>query len=115
MLHGEDTSSAGTITHEDESMLSHTASILMTAYLIAIGRLANLNLLPSAPSYSFDMVGGILEAVAMEIGLKTDEALVIKTEFRSDGDDEPSSVDAYLFFLPDADGLELLLGHLGIS
>jgi chemotaxis protein CheC len=115
MLHSGEGEASKSLTHDGEAMLSHTASILMTAYLIAIGRLANLTILPSATAFSFDMVGGILEAVAMEIGLRTDEALVIRTEFFSEGDDGPSSVDAYLFFLPDAEGLELLLGHLGIS
>lgn len=101
---------------DEEALVTNAATILIAAYLASIGRLADLSVLPGRASMAFDMVGAILEAVAVEIGLTADDALVIRTEFVSDEASEgENSVDAYLFFLPDERSLETLLGRLGVS
>jgi len=56
------------------------------------------------------MLGAILEGVSMQIGLKVDNAILILTRFSTAG----TSVDAALFFLPDPDSLDVMLGRLGI-
>ena len=97
--------------HGDEEALAvHTASILIAAYVSAIGRMADISLLPSAPSFAFDMLGAILQAVTAEVGMKVDTALLILTRFT----EEENTIDAGLFYLPDPDSLEVLLGRLGI-
>ena len=96
---------------DEEALLTHVASILMSAYLAAIGRLADLSLLPARPSSALDMAGALMEAVTSEAALRADVALLLRTRFY----DSETSVDAYLFFLPDPDALELLLGRLGVA
>jgi chemotaxis protein CheC len=100
----------------EEALVGNAASILVAAYLASVGRLADLSILPGRGAFAFDMVGAILDAVAAEIGLVADEAIVIKTEFESD-DAEPGevTVDAYLLFLPDEAGLQALLERLGLA
>jgi chemotaxis protein CheC len=97
-------------------LVGNAASILVSAYLASVGRLADLSVLPGRTSFAFDMVGAILDAVAAEIGLVADEAIVIKTEFESnDAEEDEATVDAYLLFLPDEAGLQALLERLGLA
>jgi chemotaxis protein CheC len=96
---------------DEEALVTHVASILMSAYLAAVGRLADLNLLPARASSALDMAGALMQAVTSAAALHADVALLLRTRFY----DAETSVDAYLFFLPDPDGLELLLGRLGVA
>lgn len=96
---------------DEEALLTHVASILMSAYLAAIGRLADISLLPARPSAALDMAGALMEAVTSAAAMDSDLALLIRTRFY----DADTSADAYLFFLPDTDSLELLLGRLGVA
>lgn len=95
---------------DEEALATHTASILISAYLAAISRTADLSLLPSPPAFAFDMMGAILEVATMDIGMKADTAILVLTSFI----DERAVVDAALFYLPDPDSLEIILGRLGI-
>jgi len=116
MLHNRVPGETRTLGHEDEEMVAHAASIVASSYLAAIARMAGLTILPTAPSFALDMVGGILQAVAIEVGMMGQDAIVLRTEFRSDeGHVNPNIVDAYLFFLPTPESLEILLGRLGMS
>jgi len=96
---------------DEEALLTHVASILMSAYLAAIGRLADISLLPARASAALDMAGALMEAVTSAAAMHADVALLLRTRFY----DADTSVDAYLFFLPDTDSLELLLGRLGVA
>jgi chemotaxis protein CheC len=96
---------------DEEALVTHVASILMSAYLAAIGRLADLSLLPARASSALDMAGALMEAVTSAAALHADVALLLRTRFH----DAETTVDAYLFFLPDPDALELLLGRLGVA
>jgi chemotaxis protein CheC len=95
---------------DEEALVTHVAQILVSAYLAAVGRLADLSILPSKPSFALDMVGAILEAVTTEAGMRADAALMQSARFF----DEETSVDACLFFVPDPESLEVLLGRLGV-
>jgi hypothetical protein len=53
----------------------------------------------------------LMEAVTSAAAEHTDVALLLRTRFY----DAETSVDAYLFFLPDAASLEVLLGRLGVA
>ena len=115
LLRNRDVGTTRSLGADEEALITHSASVIISAYLAAIARLADLNLLPGRPAFAFDMLGGILEAVAMEIGLSADDAVVIKTEFLSDDAEKGEIVDAYVLFLPDPPSLETLLGRLGVS
>lgn len=95
----------------EQGLITHIASILASAYLAAIARLADLNLLPAPPSFALDMAGAILEAVTLEVGMKADSALLVVTRFF----ENESPIDVHLFFMPDPESLEVLLGRLGVT
>jgi chemotaxis protein CheC len=95
---------------EEEATITHVASILASSYIASIARLADLNILPARPSFALDMAGAILQVVTAEIGMRAENALLLRTRFFND----ETTVDAYMFFLPDPDGLDVLLGRLGV-
>jgi chemotaxis protein CheC len=101
---------AKTFGTEEEATITHVASILASSYIASIARLADLNILPARPSFALDMAGAILQVVTAEIGMKAENALLLRTRFFND----ETSVDAYMFFLPDPDSLDVLLGRLGV-
>ena len=116
MLHNREVGTTKALSRPDEQMLEHTAAIVGSSYIAAIARMTDLSVLPSKPLFAFDMVGGILEAVAIDVGMLGDEALLLRTEFVSDGSaEEPDVIDAYLLFLPSPDSLGVLLGRLGMG
>lgn len=96
---------------EEEALVTHVATILISAYLAAIARLADLNILPGKPDFALDMAGALLQAVTSEMGMLAESVVLLRTRFY----DDETSVDAYLFFLPDPTSLEILLGRLGVA
>jgi chemotaxis protein CheC len=111
LLRSRDVGSARSYGADEEALLTHVASILMSAYLAAIGRLADVSVLPARPSSALDMAGALMQAVTSDAAMRTDLALLLRTRFH----DADTAVDAYLFFLPDPEALELLLGRLGVA
>lgn len=111
LMHARPVGSSRSYGADEEALLSHVASILMSAYLAAVGRLADVSIIPARPSSAMDMAGALMEAVTSAVAMQSDVALLLKTRFC----DAETSVDAYLFFLPDPEALELLLGRLGVA
>lgn len=111
LMRSRSVGSAHTYGADEEALLTHVASILISAYLAAIGRLADVSILPSRPSSALDMAGALMQAVTSAAAMQADVALLLRTRFY----DADTSVDAYLFFLPDPDSLEVLLGRLGVA
>jgi len=111
MMHARPVGTAKAFGADEEALVSHVASILMAAYLAAVGRLADVSLLPARASSTLDMAGAIMDAVTADAAMRADVALLLKTRFY--GSD--TSVDSYLFFLLDPTGLGVLLGRLGVA
>jgi chemotaxis protein CheC len=111
LLHGREVGTATAFGADEEALLRHVASILISAYLAAIARMAGLDILPSSPAMAFDMAGALLEAVFAEVGMRADSAVLVRTLFL----DEACSVEGALFFLPDPDSLTVMLERLGMA
>jgi chemotaxis protein CheC len=111
LMHARPVGSTKAFRSDEEALFTHVASLLMSAYLAAVGRLADMSLLPARPSSTMDMAGAITQAVASDAAMRADVAFLLKTRFH----DADASVYAYLFFLPDPAGLRALLGRLGVA
>lgn len=111
LLHGREKGSTKTIGHEEEAWLRHVATIVISAYLAAIARMADLDVLPASPVLALDMAGALLEAVIAEVSMKAEQAVLVRTAFI----DEGNTVEAALFFIPDPDSLSVILGRLGMA
>lgn len=111
MLHGREKGDRKTVGHEEEAMLRHVSTIVISAYLAAIARMADLDVLPSSPVLALDMAGALLQAVVVEVGMKAEQAVLVRTSFL----DEGKEVQAALFFVPDPDSLSVILGRIGMA
>jgi chemotaxis protein CheC len=111
LMHGHDVGTAKSMGHDEEALLLHISSIVISAYLAAVARLADLDVLPSGPILAFDMAGALLEAVVLEVGMEGSEAMLVHTAFV----DEGKVVEAALFFVPNPESLSVLLGRLGMA
>lgn len=110
LMHGREVGTSRSFGHDEEALVTHVGSILASAHLAAVARFTDLNVLPSNPAFALDMAGAILDQATAEVGLKGDTALLMRTTF-SDAD---TSIEVVMFFLPDPDSLETMLGRLGV-
>jgi chemotaxis protein CheC len=110
LLRSREVGTSKSLGADEEGLVTHAASVLQSAYLAAVSRFTELSVLPSPPQFAFDMMGAILEAVTTAIGMKAETAILIMTRFET----EEVAVDAALFYLPDPDSLDVVLGRLGI-
>jgi chemotaxis protein CheC len=110
LLRSRDVGTSKSMGADEEGLVVHAAAVLQAAYVAAIARFTELSVLPSPADFAFDMIGAILEAATAAVGMKADTAILIMTRFET----EEVTVDAALFYLPDPDSLEVLLGRLGI-
>lgn len=111
LMRGHEVGTAKSMGHDEEALFKHVASILISAYLAAVARMADLDVLPSSPTLAFDMAGALLEAVAAETSVTAQEAVLVNTSFV----DEGHSVEAALFFVPNPASLTVILGRLGMA
>lgn len=111
MMHGRAGRKATSIGHEEEAWIRHVASIVISAYLGAVSRMTDLEIIPSSPVLAFDMAGALLEAAVAEVGMKAVDAVFVRTTFMDKGD----AIESALFFVPDPDSLSVILGRLGLA
>ncbi len=112
LLHNRGVGTTLSFGRDEEMLLTHVSTILSSAYLAAIARLTDMNLLPAPPSFALDMAGAILQVATLETGMRAQMALLVRTSFTAD---ERTSVDVMLFFLPNPDDLGVILGRLGVG
>ena len=65
----------------DCSAIKEVGNILTGAFLTTLADFLNIALIPSVPLMAYDMVGAILEALAIEFGENADRIFCIQTEF----------------------------------
>ncbi|MCE5204412.1 MAG: chemotaxis protein CheC [Coriobacteriales bacterium] len=111
LLRSRPPGSTKTLGNEEEAIAVHAATLLISAYVAAMGRMADVNVLPSSPAFAYDMMGAVLEVVTSEIGMKADTAILVTARFM----EEDAAVDAALFYLPDPDSLDVVLGKMGVA
>jgi chemotaxis protein CheC len=95
-------------TFEDEmvsSSLKEVGNILASSFLTAINRLTNLTLLPSVPSFAYDMAGSIVDFILIEVGRISDVALVVETVFL----EIDNRIIGHVFLIPDPHSLAVIL------
>jgi chemotaxis protein CheC len=93
----------------DLSALKEIGNIIAGSYLSALSGLTNLTISPTVPYVSVDMAAAILSVPAIQFGLISDKALMIKTEIGRE-----NKIDGYFILMPDEDSFEKILASLGI-
>jgi chemotaxis protein CheC len=96
---------------EEQGLAAHAGLLLISAYTAAIASMAGVVMIPAPPSFACDMLGALLDAIAVEVGMRADVALLVLTTLTASG----AAIDGAVLFLPDEDGLDALLSGLGIG
>lgn len=110
LLMMRDRDSMDPFTEMDLSALMEIGNIIAGSYLSAISGLTNLTISPTVPSVSIDMAAAILSVPAVQFGLVSYRALMIKTEIGGD-----NQIDGYFILMPDEESFSKILSSLGVS
>jgi len=92
------------------STLKEVGNILASAYLNALGSVLKMPLIPSAPLFSFDMASAVVDYVLVELGVTSDAALMIETEFSIEGE----QTFGHFFLLPEPSSLRVILNAIDV-
>lgn len=95
----------------EKSALQEVVNIMAGAYLDAVIRLTDLNLLPSVPAYACDMAGAIINTALSDLGAIGDFAVLIETQFTI----TQRRLQGHFFLVPDPGALDKLLSVLGVG
>src|SRR5690625_3533959 len=94
------------------SALKELGNIITVAYLTALSDFLNIDIRPSIPYLTIDMVGAILTVGLVELSRISDYAIVIDTEIN---DQTIDGITGHFFLLPDPDSLAKIFTALGIN
>jgi chemotaxis protein CheC len=94
-----------------QSALGEIGNIVGTSYINALAQMTGLNIEPSPPQSATDMLGAIVASVLAGVAGAEDVALVLDSDLEVEGEDCSLS----FLMLPTRDGVEELLGRLGLG
>jgi chemotaxis protein CheC len=92
------------------SALMEVGNIVGTSYINALAEMTGLEIEPAPPAAATDMLGAIVQTVLAERAGAADSALLLDSDLVVERED--CSVSFLL--VPDAGGVELMLGRLGL-
>lgn len=96
------------------SALEELGNIVCGSYLSALSDFTKLNLNPSVPALSIDMVGAILTFGILELSKVSDFAIVIDTSVAESKEAMNESVKGHFFLLLDPVSFEKIFSALGV-
>jgi chemotaxis protein CheC len=105
----EHAESALTLTPLQRSALAEVGNVSGCAFLNSLADAIKMRITPTTPLIVCDMAGAILDAMLADIAQTNDRALVIQTEFTTDG---TADFTGHFLLLPDADGLTRVFSAL---
>lgn len=93
-----------------DSALKELVNIVVNAFLNAVTKLLDLELMSSVPLLTEDLFGSIVSSVYLEQGQYDDTILIIKLEFYYQG----NRIESSLYYVPQPGSIEKLLNSLGM-
>ncbi|WP_335870738.1 chemotaxis protein CheC [Bacillus sp. 2205SS5-2] len=97
------------------SAMQELGNILSGSYLSSLSDFTNLNLYPTVPALSIDMVGALISYGLIEVSQESDYAIVIDTALKEDHLAENEVVRGHFFLLPDPNSFSIIFEALGVS
>lgn len=96
------------------SSMQELGNILSGSYLSALSDFTGLNIHPTVPSLSVDMVGAIISVGLLEVSQYSDEVIVIDTEIVESGNPDTKAIKGNFFLLPDPSSYMTIFRSLGV-
>ncbi|MCC3357450.1 chemotaxis protein CheC [Bacillus sp. REN16] len=97
------------------SAFQEVGNILSGSYLTSLSDFTQLNLYPSVPGFSIDMVGAIIGYGLIELSQESDFAIVIETEINENENPTNNNINGQFLLLPDPDSFEKIFAALGVQ
>jgi len=97
------------------SALQELGNILASSYISSLSDFTGLNLYPSVPAVSVDMLGAIISFGFIELSPFSDYVIVIDTALNETNDENVRSVDGHFFLLPDPESFDIIFHSLGVA
>ena len=97
------------------SALQELGNILAGSYLSALSDFTGLDLYPSVPAISIDMLGAILSYGFLELSHYSDIAIVIDTALIDANDDDQMGVEGHFLLIPDPQSFDIIFHSLGVA
>jgi chemotaxis protein CheC len=94
-----------------QSALAEIGNIVGTSYINALAQMTGLEIEPCPPQSATDMLGAIVASVLAGVAGADDVALVLDSDLEVEGEDCSLS----FLMVPTRDGVEELLGRLGLG
>lgn len=97
------------------SAMQELGNILSGSYLSALSDFTRLNIYPTVPALTVDMVGAIISFGLVELSQVSDYVIVIDTAIHEE--DVPGSEDVrgHFFLLPDPESFDSIFKSLGVT
>jgi len=99
------------ITEIGSSALCEIGNIISSSFMNAIATLTNLEVKPSVPAVSLDMMAAILSTTFIESGQFDEYVLDLETNFLQ----ENQKIRGHFYYIPMPGSLEKILSSLGIN
>lgn len=90
------------------SVLSEVGNIMISSYINALSKLAEMDINLSVPAIAVNMLGGIMSVPMAEMGYETDSLMLINGQLVLDDEHH----DSTLLMLPDIESLNKLMNRL---
>lgn len=92
------------------SVICEVGNIISSSYMNAISKFTGLNVMPSVPAVTYDMLGAILSTTFIESGQFDDYVLDIETLFIQNN----AEISGHFYYVPMPGSLEKILSTLGV-
>jgi len=99
------------VTENGYSVLSEVGNIVASSYIDAISRFTGMNIVPSVPAVTYDMLGAILSNTFIESDQFDDSVLDVETVFLHDR----TKVCGHFYYIPKPGSLDRILEKLGVK
>ena len=99
------------ITEIGSSALCEIGNIISSSFMNAIAKLTNLEVKPSVPAVTLDMMAAILSTTFIESGQFDEYVLDLETNFLQ----ENQKIRGHFYYIPMPGSLEKILSSLGIN
>ncbi|MDX8362230.1 chemotaxis protein CheC [Cytobacillus sp. IB215316] len=97
------------------SALEELGNILSSSYLSSLSDFTKLNMYPSVPQISVDLVGAIISMGLIQLSQVSDYATVIDTSVIESDQSILEGVKGHIFLLPDPNSFTKLFQALGVT
>jgi len=99
------------VTEEGYSVIAEVGNIVASSYLDAISKFTGLNVFPSVPAVTYDMLGAILSNAFIESDQFDESVLDVETVFFHD----KTKVCGQFYYIPKPGSLIKILSGLGVK